>query len=81
MLSTSCRFVVGGAGGNTGAYKAATGVSLTLVIVMLLALVFVIISVYMWHKHRGIGEELLSVKPTFHVQHQNYILVVWLHGY
>ena len=66
--------IVGAADGNTGAYKAATGVSLAIAIVMLLALVFVIISAFIWHKHRGIGEETLSILTTFHAEHQNCML-------
>ena len=58
MLSILCRYVVGGADVNTGAYKAATGVSLALAIVTLLALVFVIIIVYIRQKQRETGEEV-----------------------
>ena len=78
LLSILCHYVVGGTDGNTGVYKAAAGDSLTLAIVMLLALVFVIISVYMWHKHRGIGEKILSVEPIFHVQLHVSSLATWL---
>jgi sensor domain CHASE-containing protein len=66
MLS---RYAVSAANGNAGAYKAATGVSLTIAVVMLLALVFVIISVYFWRKYRGIGEETLSIENNMHSIH------------
>ena len=57
MLSILCHYAVGGADANTGAYKAAIGVSLGLAIVTLLALVFVIIIVYIRQKQRETGEE------------------------
>ena len=58
LLSILSCSAVNSADGDAGAYKAATGVSLTIAIVMFSALILVIISVYFWHKQRGIGEEV-----------------------